>query len=144
MRSSATGSWPPQKRVIVALGLPLLAGLGVWLLVETDPAGGGLLLPCLFHQLTGLYCIGCGTTRALSALLHGDVAAAFSYNAFMLIWLAWPVWTLLGWWLKALFGRRILPQAREPRWLLILLLISALLFLVLRNLPWPPFTFLAP
>ncbi|NLB44026.1 MAG: DUF2752 domain-containing protein, partial [Clostridiaceae bacterium] len=43
-----------------------------------------------------------------------------------------------------LFGRRILPQAREPRWLLILLLISALLFLVLRNLPWPPFTFLAP
>ena len=103
-----------------------------------------MLLPCLFHQLTGLYCIGCGTTRALSALLHGDVAAAFSYNAFMLIWLAWPVWTLLGWWLKALFGRRILPQSREPRWLLILLLISALLFLVLRNLPWPPFTFLAP
>ncbi len=143
MRSSATGSWPPQKRVIVALGLPLLAGLGVWLLVETDPAEGGLLLPCLFHQLTGLYCIGCGTDAGpvgpparrcgrglFLQRLYADLAGLAGLDAAGLV--------------AAGFGRRILPQAREPRWLLILFLISALLFLVLRNLPWPPFTFLAP
>lgn len=27
--------------------------------------------PCAFHMLTGLYCPGCGGTRAVRALMHG-------------------------------------------------------------------------
>lgn len=37
-------------------------------------------IPCLFHASTGLLCPGCGTTRSLTALIHGDLAAAFSFN----------------------------------------------------------------
>lgn len=37
-------------------------------------------IPCLFHLATGLYCPGCGTTRALTALTAGDLNAAFNYN----------------------------------------------------------------
>src|ERR1700744_1203792 len=36
---------------------------------------------CRFHQLTGLNCPGCGATRALYALLHGNFAAALRDNA---------------------------------------------------------------
>jgi hypothetical protein len=36
---------------------------------------------CPFHQLFNLQCPGCGATRALAALLHGDVAAAIHVNA---------------------------------------------------------------
>ena len=143
MPRTGAKAWPLALRWSVALGMPLLAALLVWLLVRTDPAGGGQLLPCLFRQLTGLDCIGCGATRALSALLHGELAAAFSYNAFLLIWLPWLAWTLLSWWLQAVCGRQVLPRPRESRWLPIALLASALAFLVLRNLPWAPFTFLA-
>ena len=34
---------------------------------------------CLWHRLN-LPCWGCGTVRALSALLHGDVAGAWRIN----------------------------------------------------------------
>ncbi len=36
-----------------------------------------LMMPCIFHSVTGFYCPGCGGTRAVSALLHGRIAASF-------------------------------------------------------------------
>ncbi|HXE91743.1 MAG TPA: DUF2752 domain-containing protein [Terriglobales bacterium] len=46
------------------------------------PNGLGIPL-CLFRILSGLPCPGCGMTRALSSLLHGDGAAAFLYHPFV-------------------------------------------------------------
>ena len=42
---------------------------------------------CPFYLVTNLYCPGCGSQRALSSLLHGDVAASLSYNPLLLIFL---------------------------------------------------------
>jgi Protein of unknown function (DUF2752) len=39
---------------------------------------------CPFHQLLNLECPGCGATRALAALLHGDLAAAIHFNALVI------------------------------------------------------------
>lgn len=36
--------------------------------------------PCLFTLALGHPCPGCGMTRALLALLHGDLAAAWGHN----------------------------------------------------------------
>ncbi|MEZ3589757.1 MAG: DUF2752 domain-containing protein [Muribaculaceae bacterium] len=36
---------------------------------------------CPFLVLTGWRCPGCGSQRAVHALLHGDVAAAWRFNA---------------------------------------------------------------
>lgn len=38
------------------------------------------LIPCLMHTMTGLYCPGCGGTRAVSFLLHGDFLLSFIYH----------------------------------------------------------------
>ena len=49
--------------------------------------GGALLISsyrCPFHAVTGWYCPGCGGTRALGALLHGDLAGALRDNLFAL------------------------------------------------------------
>jgi hypothetical protein len=35
---------------------------------------------CLFHLLTGRHCYGCGLTRGMSAVLHGDFKAAYALN----------------------------------------------------------------
>lgn len=40
--------------------------------------------PCLFQLLTGLYCPGCGGTRALRALLSGHPALSFQYHPLVL------------------------------------------------------------
>ena len=36
---------------------------------------------CIFHKITGLQCMGCGSQRMVHALLHGDLKAAFEANA---------------------------------------------------------------
>ena len=37
-------------------------------------------LPCLFHLLTGLYCPGCGGTRAVKYLLQGQILKSIQYH----------------------------------------------------------------
>lgn len=59
--------------------LYLLAGfatIGLFFL----PEGLSAFSICPFWNLTGLPCPGCGMTRALSALLHGDLRAAALFH----------------------------------------------------------------
>ena len=41
---------------------------------------GLIFMPCLFHAMTGFYCPGCGGTRAVAALLRGDLVSSFCYH----------------------------------------------------------------
>lgn len=47
-----------------------------------DPMQSWFMPRCLFHELTGLQCMGCGSQRMIHALLHGDIISAFRANAF--------------------------------------------------------------
>jgi hypothetical protein len=40
---------------------------------------------CPFSALTGCPCFSCGMTRALTALLHGNLLEAFKFNPFSLL-----------------------------------------------------------
>lgn len=50
-----------------------------------DPIESGWMPQCLFHKVTGLHCMGCGSQRVLHNLLHGDLQAAFKANAFLVL-----------------------------------------------------------
>lgn len=41
-------------------------------------------MPCMFHLMTGLYCPGCGGTRALKAFLRGEFITSFLYHPLIL------------------------------------------------------------
>lgn len=127
---------------IAALAALSLAVMGVWLLRTFDPNAAVNPFPaCMFKALTGLYCAGCGATRALHALVHGDVRAAFSMNPLLMLTL--PVLPLLAAWSLGWRPARLQPIMRRllaPKLWLVLLVG----FWVLRNLPWPPFSWLAP
>lgn len=105
-----------------------------------NPATNGFYPVCRFHQLTGLNCPGCGTTRACHALLHGDLSAAFRDNALFVLSL--PALLLRGGWLAiARYRGRPAGSWLPVNWGWSLLTI-ALVFAVLRNLP--AFAFLSP
>ena len=57
--------------------------IGVAYLIFTLLTGIGI--PCVFYKLTGLQCPACGISRMLISLAHLDFAAAFRYNAFLLV-----------------------------------------------------------
>ncbi len=42
----------------------------------------GVGLPCVFHQVSGRPCPGCGLTRSVLALLRGDVSASIGFHPF--------------------------------------------------------------
>lgn len=115
---------------------------GFWLLRTFDPnAAGSLFPPCLFRLFTGLYCPGCGITRMLHALAHGDVPRAFAMNAMVLLML--PAVALLV--ANEAASRRLLgPRAARVLYSAWAWLGAVLVFGVLRNLPWAPFSALAP
>lgn len=94
---------------------------------------------CQFHRLTGLNCPGCGATRAIYALLHGQVLTALRDNALLVLGL--PVGVARGLWLAA-WKRPDRAAEFFPARYVGVLLILALIFTVLRNLPC--FSFLSP
>ena len=75
------GSSAPGRLGVVGVVVGV-AFVGVVLLWFFDPSQGGFFPPCPLFKVTGLQCPGCGTTRALHALVHGDVAAAVRWNPF--------------------------------------------------------------
>ena len=58
-------------------------------------AKNGIGLSCLFYQITGLQCPGCGNSRAVLSLLRLDFAAALSYNFLFPLEFAYLLWVLL-------------------------------------------------
>ena len=68
--------------------------LAMLFLVSHLPPDGAGVPVCLFRAMSGLPCPGCGLTRALSSLIQGDPAAAFSYHPFAFILL--PLFLVLA------------------------------------------------
>jgi hypothetical protein len=131
----------PLRRHLAA-GLVAAALAVAVLLRYVDPfRSGGLLPPCPLFALTGLYCPGCGTTRALHSLVHFDLPLALTMNPLMVLCLplfAWLLADLAGWRPPAL--ERWQARVRDARpWAVVVLG-----YALLRNLPWPPFAWLAP
>ena len=62
-----------------------------------NPGGSGPVL-CPFRLVTGLWCPGCGLTRATGWLAHGDVAASWRFHPWA-IFLALQAFAAGTWWL---------------------------------------------
>ena len=121
----------------------LFLGLGVITLIyaSIDPASG-LLPVCPFYHMTHLFCPGCGSQRALHALLHGQISGAFGYNPLFVPALVFgAVEGSLIVLRKA--GRQVRPLS-EFRLIPWMVFVVIMLFWVLRNIPFMPFRMLAP
>lgn len=111
----------------VALGVSGLAVLG-W----GDPTSPTWPLRCPSFALLGIFCPGCGSQRAVHSLLHGEFGAAFAYNPLLVLMvLLSPL---------ALWRPSLLSNVTVGR----VLVFGTILFAVVRNIPFLPFSLLAP
>lgn len=79
-----------RKRILIIYAVVIGIGALYTVLIYTTGFG----IPCLFNQITGLQCPGCGTSRMALAVMRFDFADGFMYNpvAFVTV----PVWVLIS------------------------------------------------
>ena len=117
-----------------ALAPPAIVTFAVTVLLRFPPAHYSFYPQCPIFEYLHLECPGCGTTRALAALLHGRLAEAFHLNALVILWL--PVaaaYAILCYY--RFLQRRPLHWPQTPPITTCLACVVAVLFTIVRNLP---------
>lgn len=94
---------------------------------------------CLLKLTTGLDCPGCGGTRAFWYMIHGDLPAAARHHALFIFAVPFLLYVYVAWTSKRVFGKT-LPKLRVTPAMIGVFLGAWLVFSVLRNMPWAPFT----
>jgi len=130
------------ERSLAGLGI-LSAAAGAVAVRQFNPVTTSFFPVCPLYVLTGIACPGCGLTRGFHALFHGDVLTALDYNALIPIYAFIFGYLILSLALIAVRGRGLSWKIFKPK-AMYGFLIVALAFAVLRNLPFYPFSVLAP
>jgi hypothetical protein len=134
----------PRAQIVAGACACAAASLFVY---AVDPSRNAVYPQCLLYNATGLYCAGCGATRALHALLHGNVLTALHDNALFITALPLLLYVVLTHALAA-WRDNAWPHVHvQPRRVLLSgasLFALLITFMILRNLPGAPFDFLKP
>jgi len=101
----------------------------------------GILPKCLFHEITGLYCPGCGVQRSFHSLLHGHVLQAMDYNLLFILLLPLIIFFIFNFIRDKKYSQSSFIYKSNFS---IMILIIVVCFCVFRNLPFAPFAWLAP
>lgn len=112
----------------VSIGGMVLIGLLLFFVLHS------VSIPCLFHQLTGWDCPGCGMTRSVISLAHGHWIQALRYNLFSipLLFLFFLYWFQFGkYYIKT--GKRLSFEQVFSKTFTYLFLICFLVYGVARN-----------
>jgi hypothetical protein len=131
----AAGRWARDPRAWSAAVVAGLAGLSGVVYLR-DPMTRTVFPPCPLHEATGLWCPGCGATRASYQLFRGDVVEALHHNALWVVLAPLVVWQVGVWALRAWGVRaRWLKTVPLGRPVVGAFLVALVAFTVVRNLP---------
>ncbi|MEN3041421.1 MAG: DUF2752 domain-containing protein [Bacteroidia bacterium] len=98
-----------NKLIELSLRIAFLLLPGILLLLPADFFDTGRSI-CIFKNLTGMDCPGCGLTRATQHLLHWDWQKAMQYNPLVIV-----TSLILGWiWIKNLYWLYIYWKGQKP------------------------------
>ena len=120
-------------RLAAPTAVAAAAGATLVLLARVDPSQPGHYPTCPFLFLTGMYCPGCGSLRALHDLTALDVAGAWGMNPLLVVMLPVLVAAWVGWTVRTARGR---PRSLVvPARLINAFLVLVVVFWVARNIP---------
>jgi hypothetical protein len=131
-----------RRKLYCGVGLAGMAA-AVVILGVFDPGTSGIFPPCPVRYLTGWYCPGCGSLRAVHQLLHGNLQAALAMNPLTVGLLPFLTYELASHVVWEFRGRPLTRVSLPAAWIRGLAGVI-ILFGVARNLPMRPFELLAP
>jgi hypothetical protein len=132
----------PFKILFLIAGILLASGF-VYLYYNINPAGQEWMPKCPFHTFTGFHCPGCGSQRAIHDFLHLNFLDGFKHNFLLglgVLVMFYKVFLIIRSRFYPEKSSNLLYSPKVP-WIILILIIS---FWVLRNLPFAPFSYLAP
>ena len=130
-------------KLLKALGFTLILVLGLVILYFFKPGTSPIYPPCPFHLITGLYCPGCGSLRAIHALLHGRILNALDLNPLMVVSIPFLGYGFISLALYKIRGRGLPQLIKHPFWVWAIFVLI-IVYTILRNIPFYPFSVLAP
>src|SRR5579864_6646318 len=130
-----------EDRALVVL--VAASAVAILMLRIFDPATALVFPPCPLHYLTGWYCPGCGSLRAIHQLLHGNLRAAWAMNPLTVVMLPFLTYGLASFALFEIRGQGLPQPFLRAVWIRALCA-AIVLFGIARNLPVHPFDLLAP
>jgi len=95
------------KTILYLFGIAVILVAGCVIYFSYNPVESFFFPKCPFLALTGLKCPGCGSQRAIHALLHLDIRSAFQYNALLIISIPYIMLLLIA---------KILPHLSHHTW----------------------------
>jgi hypothetical protein len=110
---------------------------GVYLFIF-EPGRSGFFPLCPFRALTGFTCPGCGTTRGLHQLLHGNLTAAFMLNPLMVLVTPFLLYALIRHTGSVMLGKPVKGNIVPAKYIYALFGF-VLFFWIFRNTPFYPF-----
>jgi len=128
-----------DERLLTKVSATIL-GTMILAVAFSQPGHSAFLPPCPLHALTGFFCPGCGSTRALYLLVHGRPFAALGENALAVTLLPVLIYEMVA----ALSRRLPVISTRLRPWAMWTILATVVLFGILRNVPVAPINSLAP
>jgi hypothetical protein len=128
--------WIYWRSTVFAIWSLLLAGATYLFVFE--PGKSGFFPICMFRLVTGLTCPGCGSTRAMHQILHGDFATAFMLNPLLLLAIPFLLFALLRYSVIVIRGG-VPRQNSLPAPYIYALFFVVVSFWIFRNTPFYPF-----
>ncbi len=124
-----------KKILLAVLALSVTAFYFFW-----NPTENHFLPSCLFKNITGFYCPGCGGQRAFHAILHGDFTEAFHDNFLIFIIIPIAFYKIILE-MNGSASKDVFILGRKRIWIFLSLLFF---FTIIRNVPLYPLNQLIP
>ena len=122
-----------KKRIfkLVKVNLILLLSLLIYYFVNKHT---GIYIPCIFREITGLKCPGCGIAHCLFALINFHFKEAFYQNQLVCIYLPFLISYYIYKSYLYIYDKKDKILVKIPNYVVVCIIIITLLYGVIRNL----------
>lgn len=128
-----------QLVTVVMAWVGIAAGAAFLFLFNPSSPSNQFFFPvCPFRAITGFVCPGCGSTRGLHSLVHGDIVGAFEFNPLLILSLPFLLFALVRYTTAAVTGRPPKVNRLDAKYIWMVFVVI-MCFWVFRNTRYYPF-----